>query len=133
MVKALSSSLKLEPFALTFFGSRRCTCAYFRGFVFVCLIQTAWTKLNSMIKKKIIDRKIFFNLQSHPTFHSVERLANLKRGRECFVCLSILLLVYAASRCQLILANSHVVTHAAQPYLQNVIQVQHKHFRYEYE
>ena len=97
MGQALSSSLKLEPFALTFFGSRR------------------------------------FNLQSHPTFHSVERLANLKRGRECFVCLSILLLVYAASRCQLILANSHVVTHAAQPYLQNVIQVQHKNFRYLHE
>ena len=65
--------------------------------LFYFLIQTSWTNLNSMIfqiKKKIIhwlSVQTFFNLQSHPTFHSEERLANIARGRECIVGLSKIL------------------------------------------
>ena len=45
-----------------------------------------------MIKKnKTLSVQIFLNLQNHPTFQSEERLANLARGRDCFVGLSILL------------------------------------------
>ena len=32
-----------------------------------------------------------FNLQNHPIVSPVERLVNLERGRECFVCLFVLL------------------------------------------
>ena len=38
---------------------------------------------------------MFYDLQSQPTFHSEERLVNLARGKECFVCLSILLFYVA--------------------------------------
>ena len=36
---------------------------------------------------------MFFNLQNNPTIHSEEKLVNLVRGRECFVGLSILLVL----------------------------------------
>ena len=54
------------------------------------------TNLNSMIFfikkfKNSLTVHIFYNLQNHSTFHSVERLVNLVRRRECFVGLSILL------------------------------------------
>ena len=38
--------------------------------------------------------EFLFNLQNHPTFQSEERLVNLESGRECFIGLSILLVVY---------------------------------------
>ena len=41
--------------------------------------------------------KFFYNLQNRHTFHSEDRLVNLERGRECFVCLSMLL-VYVYSK-----------------------------------
>ena len=40
--------------------------------------------------------KIFYNLQNHPIFHSMETLVNLVRGREYIVGLSISL-VYGLS------------------------------------
>ena len=54
------------------------------------IIQNSWTNLNSFIKKMKAKNSsllvhIFYNLQNQPTFHSVERLVNLLRRRECFV------------------------------------------------
>ena len=43
----------------------------------------------------------FFNLQTHPTFHSEEKLVNLERGRVCFVGLSILLVSAPTFHCGL--------------------------------
>ena len=49
-------------------------------------------KFNYLKKSKnnSLTVQIFCNLKNHPTFHSVDRLANLVRGRECCVGLSIL-------------------------------------------
>ena len=56
---------------------------------------------NFMNKPKFKDSlqtvKFFYNLQNRHTFHSEDRLVNLERGRECFVCLSMLL-VYVYSK-----------------------------------
>ena len=60
------------------------------------IIQTSQTNLKFNDFKKILKNnaliiQIFYNLQNHPTFRSEERLVNLARGRECFVCLYTLL------------------------------------------
>ena len=58
--------------------------------LFVLLYNTDFMnklKFNDFLKLK----KIFFNLRNHPTFNSEKRLVNLKRGRECSVGLSMLL------------------------------------------
>ena len=46
--------------------------------------------------------QIFFILQNHPTFHSVERLVNLVRGRECFTVWKI---ISSDWRCQNVLSS----------------------------
>ena len=43
-------------------------------------------------KKLLLTVHIFYNLQSHHTFHSEERLVNLLSRRECLVGLSMLLI-----------------------------------------
>ena len=66
--------------------------------LFVLLYNTDFMnklKFNDFLKlKKLLNSltvQIFFNLRNHPTFNSEKRLVNLKRGRECSVGLSMLL------------------------------------------
>ena len=89
------SSLKLEPFAVLFWLLRiaRAHTEVGEGgggnisvdmYFFILLYNANFMdKLKFKERKKFIDRKFFFILQNHPTFHSEERLVNLVRGREC--------------------------------------------------
>ena len=75
---------------------------YLYVLLYICVIQTSRTNLNSMCfstlktKKNVFTVHIFFKLQIRPAFQSEERLDNLVRRGECFAGLSILL-VYAYS------------------------------------
>ena len=97
---------------MTFFDSRQCVTysisvsLRMRGGyisvdwpVFVLLYNTNFKNklkfnyfcINLKTKNNSLTAQFVFNLQNHPTFKTEERLVNLVGGRECFVCLSILL------------------------------------------
>ena len=66
-------------------------------FVFICILLVNFMiklKFNQFLKFKtkinVLTVRIFYNLQNCQSLQSAERLANLVRGTECFVGLSIL-------------------------------------------
>ena len=94
--------LKIEPHIYIWVGIRKRDLNIsvdLSLFVLIHNINYKLTNFNSIIFKKICTEnnsltvQIFSNLQSHPYFHSEERLVNLVRGRECFVGLYILLVM----------------------------------------
>ena len=93
----------MEPFAdlfwlsalhvRTYIGLRRIAGNLFLYVLLYNTILLNKLKFNTFFKKLLKNNsltvQIFFIFQNYPTFHSEERLANLVRGRECFVGLSM--------------------------------------------
>ena len=102
----------MEPFADLFWLSALLVRTYIglrriagNLFLYVLLYNTNLLnklKFNTFFKKLLTNNsltvQLFFIVQNYPTVHSEERLANLVRGRECFVGLSILYIISLCTR-----------------------------------